>query len=234
MLTLTEITPWHDAEAISDILDTLHYEEVVGVVVKGSQGPSYQRHRFAEIYDDVIAEGHLAAYLHYCTPGLGTAQDEAMNLLGVLGSRPAPLGIWLEIDDTRGIEGYQLAEYVIELAGYINTPQRPVAILGNITTITALATLPSNIRRIYTAAPGELDASPWAYRAPLGDSPATDLEGHHYVLVHPRGITPASTAPAVEQTPTAIISEPVEASDAPLKETEENVARSYKVESEGR
>lgn len=234
MLTLTEITPWHDAEAIENILDTLRYEGVVGVVIKGTQGPSYVRDSFATVYDDAIAEGHLVAFLHYCTPGVGTAQDEAMNLLGALGARPAPLGIWLELDDTRGIEGYQLAEYVLELAGYINTPERPVTLLGSIPTLASLATLPSNIRRVYTTRPGELDAKPWAYRDELATDSYGDLDGYSYVLQHPRSITPAMFAKDLVPKPIETVIEAVEAPEDDLEETEENIAPSWTVESEGR
>lgn len=166
VLEIDATTTDDGADAVLDDASEQHH---LGVVVKGTQGTRWARANASELLVDAQGDGMQGAWLHYCEPQHNPPDQEASWLFQHLGALPLGLGIWLEVEEGQGVEGYMLNDWLKLLVDAISTPRRPAAVVLAPQLAMQLAGVTASTRTVLTAAQEAPIVNAWATRldAPL-------------------------------------------------------------------
>ncbi len=103
------------------------------VIIKASEGVTFRDKNFRLNYDKALKAGMATGAYHYfrfdCA---GTAQ--ARNLIGAIGDRDLPLGIFIDVEDhgnAKGVPEHKIAERLTAMIEYLNLLGHRVTLYTN-------------------------------------------------------------------------------------------------------
>lgn len=115
-----DVSAWQHPKGVAINWKQVKDDGVEFVIIKCSQGQTYENPYLAEDASSAHAAGLLVGAYHYAEPAAGNAELEALYAINAVRHLPLSLGIALDLEEPGSVPTYELAKWAQEFMEHIN------------------------------------------------------------------------------------------------------------------